>query len=86
MHEINVMLTVGNNFLNSWSESAHCWVDSRMSTAEANRLAEGTSGASFRVYSSTGSDGSWPEGNTPQLGSKEHLVLSRRTASLGAPR
>ena len=24
-----------NNFLNSWSESAHCWVDSRMSTAEA---------------------------------------------------
>ena len=24
-----------NHFLNSWSESAHCWVDSRMSTAEA---------------------------------------------------
>jgi hypothetical protein len=24
-----------NNFLNSWSESAHNWVDSRMSTAEA---------------------------------------------------
>ena len=24
-----------NNFLNSWLESAHCWVDSRMSTAEA---------------------------------------------------
>ena len=38
-----------NNFLNSWSESAHCWVDSRMSTAEATGWLR-TFGASYRFY------------------------------------